>query len=171
MKRRWIAGMMSAALLMAGMALPVYATTTNPQSDNINVSYTVPERYTLSIPASTNGVTLSASDNVTTTVGVIDVSLLSGSEIQVSVTAGVDAAGTVELKQNGGTETIVSDLTVDSSPVKINEVFATFTANSSKTLTFSPVQAKSPSTEMVAGDYSTTLTFSASIGTTTTTTP
>lgn len=92
MKRRLMAGMMS-AMLLVGTALPVSAST-----DNMTVTYKQAESYTLTIPIDSQILKLSTKDNVTGTVSVTDVNLEAGREIQLSVTAGVDNNGVVELR-------------------------------------------------------------------------
>lgn len=162
MKRRWIAGMMS-AMLLVGTALPVSAADT----ENMTVTYTKGEAYMLTIPADSKTLNLSTSAHVTGTVGVTDVNLAPGNKIQLSVTGGVDSSGVVELTRKGGSETLQSKLTLDSptgNPVTLNSVFAEFTQNGDAKLNFSPLTTASGDTDDIkAGEYSSTLTFSASI--------
>lgn len=161
MKRRWIAGMMS-AMLLVGMALPVSAADTK----EMTVTYTEGEAYMLTIPADSKTLNLSTSDHVTGTVGVTNVNLAPGNKIQLSVTGGVDSSGVVALTRSGGSETLQSKLTLNDAggaAVTLNAVFAEFTQDGNAKLNFSPLTTASGGTDIKAGEYSGTLTFSASI--------
>lgn len=159
MKKKLAAGILSMALAV-GMVLQVSAADTK----NLTVTYTQGENYLLSIPASAQGLNLSTTQDVTTDVGVANVNLAPGRKIQVSVTAGVDGSGIVELTQTGGTAVLQSSLTLKETgaPVILNQTFAEFTTDGSKTLNFSALKTQDNS-QVKAGSYSGTITFSADI--------
>ena len=161
MKKKLAAGILSAALT-AGLTLPVYAQDT--QTGDMMVTYTQNESYLLSIPASAQELNLSTAQDVTTDIGVSDVNLAPGRKIQVSVTDGVDGSGTVELAQDGGDAVLQSSLTLKETgdPVILNQTFAEFTSDGSKTLNFSALKTQDNS-QAKAGSYSGTITFSADI--------
>lgn len=166
MKKKITAGILS-AVLIAGMALSVSAS--DQREHSMEVTYTQTERYILNIPKSQG---LSTTQEVTTEVGVTGLNLAPGNRIVLKVTAGVDENGTVVLKRSDG-ESIESSLTVKdtSDEVGLNEVFAEFTADGCKELSFSALKPTSGGTDIKAGDYSGTLTFTANIVPETTTTP
>lgn len=159
MKKKLAAGILSMALAV-GIVLPVSAADTK----DLTVTYTQGESYVLSIPASAQGLNLSTTQDVTTDVGVTGVNLAPGSKIQVSVTAGVDGSGVVKLTQTGGTAILQSSLTLQETgaPVTLNQTFVEFTTDGSKTLNFSALKTQDNS-QIKAGSYSGTITFSADI--------
>ena len=169
MKKKLAAGILSMALAV-GMVFPVSAADT--KTENMTVTYTQGESYLLSIPASAQGLSLSTTQDVTTDVGVTSVNLAPGRKIQVSVTAGVNGSGVVELTQTGGTAVLQSSLTLKETGVSVilNQAFAEFTTDGSKTLNFSSLKTQDNS-QVKAGSYSGTITFSADITDTTIATP
>lgn len=150
MKRKLIAGAM-AAMLMGAMVLPVSAAT---QSQDVKVSYREANDYTLTIPTEIN-----LNESQETDVGVKDVNLEPNTSIQISITSGVGDNGVVSLEREDDTATTaVTTLSVDNTTVSLNTVFATFTADGSKTLSFSDL-TDSQGGAVKAGNYSGTLTF------------
>lgn len=147
MKRKWIAGIMT-AMLMGAMVLPVSA-------EEMTVTYREPNNYILTIPASVN-----LNQSKTADVSVSNVNLEPNASIRISITSGIDSNSIVSLAREDDTSTTaITTLTVDNSPVALNTVFATFTADGSKTLIFSDLTDSQGGT-VKAGNYSGTLIFS-----------
>ena len=139
-----------AAVMIAACSVTAFAETTN-------VSYDVQPSYTVAIPAS---VTLSDAD-VTADVTASDVILESGKKIKVELTSASNTASGSTFNAKNGDSTVTYTITGDEA-IAVGDTVATFTANGSKTLTFS---AADKSAATVAGSHTETLTFTVSVET------
>ena len=137
-----------AALMIAACSVTAFAETTN-------VSYNVDPSYTVAIPAS---VTLSDAD-VTADVTASDVILESGKKIKVELTSASNTASGSTFNAKNGDSTVTYTITGDKA-IAVGDTVATFTANGSKTLTFS---AADKSAATVAGAHTETLTFTVKV--------
>ncbi len=136
-------------------AVMIAACTVTAFADTTDVSYDVQPTYTVSIPAS---VTLSDAD-VTADVTASDVILESGKKIKVELTSASNTASGSTFNAKNGDSTVTYTITGDKA-IAVGDTVATFTANGSKTLTFS---AANKSAATVAGNHTETLTFTVSI--------
>ena len=139
-----------AAVMLAACSVTAFAETTN-------VSYNVDPSYTVSIPAS---VTLGDAD-VTADVTASDVILESGKKIKVELTSASNTASGSTFNAKNGDSTVTYTITGDKA-IAVGDTVATFTANGSKTLTFS---AADKTAATVAGAHTETLTFTVSVET------
>ena len=140
-----------AALMIAACSVTAFA------ADTTTVTYEVQPTYTVSIPAS---VTLSDAD-VTADVTASDVILESGKKIKVELTSASNTASGSTFNAKNGDSTVTYTITGDEA-IAVGDTVATFTANGSKTLTFS---AADKSAATVAGSHTETLTFTVSVET------
>ena len=138
-----------AAVMIAACSVTAFA------ADTTTVTYEVQPTYTVSIPAS---VTLSDAD-VTADVTASDVILESGKKIKVELTSASNTASGSTFNAKNGDSTVTYTITGDKA-IAVGDTVATFTANGSKTLTFS---AANKSAATVAGNHTETLTFTVSI--------
>lgn len=168
MKRKMLVGMMS-ALLAVGMAVPVGATSSDP-NDSLDVEYTLNSSYTLSIPET---VTLTA-DGGSATVGVDAVNTTPTEKVQVKISSGINESNQVTLTRSNDSRntTVVSEVT-DSNGNKLSDgsVVAEFQDTETKaidgaygdgTLNFGEI-ADSNGETVKAGSYTGTIVFEASI--------
>lgn len=152
MKKKAVAAIVSLAM-MGIMVLPVSA-------DDMSVLYRQPNTYTVTIPAS---VDLSSGAD-TRSVEVSKVNLEPGAEIKIKISSGISPteAGVVELERENDTETkartIVSK-TEGGAGIASGADFVTFTEDGAQTLYFSAVTALDGSTDIKAGNYTGTITF------------
>lgn len=140
-----------AAVMIAACSVTAFA------ADTTTVTYEVQPTYTVSIPAS---VTLSDAD-VTADVTASDVILESGKKIKVELTSASNTASGSTFNAKNGDSTVTYTITGDEA-IAVGDTVATFTANGSKTLTFS---AADKSAATVAGAHTETLTFTVSVET------
>ena len=136
-----------AALMIAACSVTAFAETTT-------VTYDVDPSYTVSIPAA---VTLSDAD-VTADITASDVVIENGSQITVKLTAASNTASGSTFNAKNGDSTVAYTITADSA-VAVGDTVATFTADGSKTLTFSAADKSAATT---AGEHTETLTFTIS---------
>ena len=136
-----------AVIMIAACSVTAFADTTN-------VSYNVDPTYTVSIPAS---VTLSDAD-VTADITASDVLLEDSSQITVTLSAASNTASGSTFNAKNGDSTVTYTITGDSA-IAVGDTVATFTADGSKTLTFS---AADKSAATVAASHTETLTFTIS---------
>ena len=139
-----------AAVMIAACSVTAFAETTN-------VSYNVDPSYTVAIPAS---VTLSDAD-VTADVTASDVILEGGKQVVVELTSASNTASGSTFNAKNGDSAVTYTITGDEA-IAVGDTVATFTANGSKTLTFS---AADKSAATVAGAHTETLTFTVSVET------
>ena len=137
-----------AALMIAACSVTAFA------ADTTTVTYEVQPTYTVSIPAS---VTLSDAD-ITADVTASDVILESGKKIEVELTSASNTPSGSTFNAKNGDSTVTYTITGDSA-IAVGDTVATFTANGSKTLTFS---AADKSAATVAASHTETLTFTIS---------
>lgn len=133
-----------AALMIAACSVTAFAETTN-------VSYNVDPSYTVSIPAA---VTLGDSA-VEADITASDVIMEDGKQIKVELTSASNTASGSTFNAKNGDSTVTYTITGDEA-IAVGDTVATFTANGSKTLTFS---AADKSAATVAGTHTETLTF------------
>lgn len=138
-----------AALMIAACSVTAFA------ADTTTVTYEVQPTYTVSIPAA---VTLSDAD-VTADITASDVILEDGKQIKVDLTAASNTASGSTFNAKNGDSTVTYTITGDEA-ITVGDTVATFTANGSKTLTFS---AADKSAATVAGAHTETLTFGISV--------
>lgn len=124
-------------------------------AETTNVSYNVNPSYTVSIPAA---VTLGDAD-VTADITASDVILEDGKQIKVDLTAASNTASGSTFNAKNGDSTVTYTITGDKA-IAVGDTVATFTANGSKTLTFS---AADKSAATVAGSHTETLTFNIAV--------
>ena len=137
-----------AAVMIAACSVTAFAETTD-------VSYDVQPTYTLSIPAS---VTLGDAD-VTADITASDVIMEDGKQIKVELTSASNTASGSTFNAKNGDSTVTYTITGDEA-IAVGDTVATFTANGSKTLTFS---AADKSAATVAGTHTETLTFTVKV--------
>lgn len=140
-----------AALMIAACSVTAFA------ADTTTVTYEVQPTYTVSIPAS---VTLGDAA-VTADVTASDMILESGKKIKVELTSASNTASGSTFNAKNGDSTVTYTITGDKA-IAVGDTVATFTANGSKTLTFS---AADKSAATVAGAHTETLTFTVSVET------
>lgn len=149
MKKKWIAGMMTAALAV-GMVMPVSA-------EEVTVTYREPNAYTLSIPAS---VTLT-DEGGNAQVGVKEVNIEPNTKIDFKISAGTDDNGVIELSRENDTSTkavTTVSTTKGGAGIVKDTVFASFTADGMQNLYFTAPAAKDGG-QIKAGSYTGTITF------------
>ena len=137
-----------AVLMIAACSVTAFA------ADTTTVTYEVQPTYTVSIPAS---VTLSDAD-VTADITASDVVIENGSQITVKLTAASNTASGSTFNAKNGDSTVTYTITGDSA-IAVGDTVATFTADGSKTLTFSAADKSAATT---AGEHTETLTFTIS---------
>jgi len=142
-----------AAAMLSATGITAFAA--DPETKATNVSYDVQPTYTVSIPAA---VTLSDAD-VTADITASDVILEDGKQIKVDLTAASNTASGSTFNAKNGDSTVTYTITGDKA-IAVGDTVATFTANGSKTLTFS---AADKSAATVAGTHTETLTFTVSL--------
>ena len=124
-------------------------------AETTNVSYDVQPTYTVTIPA-----TVDLGDNdVTASIEASDVLLETGKQIKVELTSASNTASGSTFNAKNGDSTVTYTITGDKA-IAVGDTVATFTANGSKTLTFS---AADKSAATVAGTHTETLTFNISV--------
>ena len=136
------------ALMIAACSVTAFA------ADTTTVTYEVQPTYTVSIPAS---VTLSDAD-VTADITASDVVIENGSQITVKLTAASNTDSGSTFNAKNGDSTVNYTITADST-IAVGDTVATFTADGSKTLTFSAADKSATTT---AGEHTETLTFTIS---------
>lgn len=167
MKRKLLVGMMS-ALLVAGMAVPVGATGSDP-NDSLDVKYSLNSSYTLNIPAT---VTLAA-DGGSTSVGVSAVNTAPTEKVQIKISSGINESNQVTLTRDGDNTTKVVSEVTDSQKKKLSNgsIVAEFQdmdttaitgAYGDGTLNFGAIADSSGGT-VKAGSYTGTIVFEAGI--------
>ena len=137
-----------AAVMIAACSVTAFAETTN-------VSYNVDPSYTVSIPAA---VTLGDSA-VEADITASDVIMEDGKQILVELTSASNTASGSTFNAKNGDSTVTYTITGDEA-IAVGDTVATFTADGSKTLTFS---AADKSGATVAGTHTETLTFGISV--------
>ena len=137
-----------AAVMIAACSVTAFAETTN-------VSYNVDPSYTVSIPAA---VTLGDSA-VEADITASDVIMEDGKQILVELTSASNTASGSTFNAKNGDSTVTYTITGDEA-IAVGDTVATFTANGSKTLTFS---AADKSAATVAGAHTETLTFTVKV--------
>ena len=137
-----------AAAMIAACSVTAFAETTN-------VSYNVDPSYTVSIPAA-----IPLSDSaVEADIEASDVILEDGKQIKVELTSASNTASGSTFSAKNGDSAVTYTITGDKA-IAVGDTVATFTANGSKTLTFS---AADKSAATVAGAHTETLTFGISV--------
>ena len=137
-----------AAVMISACSVTAFAETTN-------VSYNVDPSYTVSIPAA---VTLGDSA-VEADITASDVILEGGKQVVVELTSASNTASGSTFNAKNGDSTVTYTITGDEA-IAVGDTVATFTADGSKTLTFS---AADKSAATVAGAHTETLTFGISV--------
>ena len=125
---------------------------TTPPTGTTSVTMSVAPSYTVSIPAS---VTLGDAD-VTADITASDVILEDGKQIKVDLTAASNTASGSTFNAKNGDSAVTYTISAGDKTIAVNDTVATFTANGSKTLTFS---AADKSAATAAGAHTETLTF------------
>ena len=137
-----------AAVMISACSVTAFAETTN-------VSYNVDPSYTVSIPAA---VTLGDSA-VEADITASDVIMEDGKQVVVELTSASNTASGSTFNAKNGDSTVTYTITGDEA-IAVGDTVATFTADGSKTLTFS---AADKSAATVAGAHTETLTFGISV--------
>lgn len=157
MKRKVAIGV--ASLMMTGMVfLPVHADDTSADMD---VSYSEPSTYTLSIPKS---VILASDQAVSKQITATQMNVEPSRAVKVTVTGGLQPGGIIQLDRVGDSSTKVqSILSLNSTPVDSNTIVAQFegedlTPTIGGTLSFSKITPTTGS-NIKAGSYDGTVTF------------
>ena len=146
---------MKKILTLALVGAMLSATGITAFAETTNVSYDVQPTYTVSIPAA---VTLSDAD-VTADITASNVILEDGKQIKVDLTAASNTASGSTFNAKNGDSAVTYTITGDKA-IAVGDTVATFTADGSKTLTFS---AADKSNATVAGAHTETLTFSIAV--------
>ena len=137
-----------AAAMLSATGITAFAETTN-------VSYNVDPSYTVSIPAA-----IPLSDSaVEADIEASDVILEDGKQIKVELTSASNTASGSTFNAKNGNSAVTYTITGDKA-IAVGDTVATFTANGSKTLTFS---AADKSAATVAGAHTETLTFNIAV--------
>lgn len=139
-----------AAIMIAACSVTAFAETTN-------VSYNVDPSYTVSIPAAVALGDSAVEADITAS----DVILEGGKKIAVELTSASNTASGSTFNAKNGDSAVTYTITGDEA-IAVGDTVATFTANGSKTLTFS---AADKSAATVAGAHTETLTFTVSVET------
>ena len=147
---------MKKILTLALVGAMLAATGITAFAETTNVSYNVDPSYTVSIPAS---VTLGDAA-VTADITASNVILEDGKQIKVDLTAASNTASGSTFNAKNGDSTVTYTITGDEA-IAVGDTVATFTADGSKTLTFSAA-VKSDATT-VAGAHTETLTFTIAV--------
>ena len=147
---------MKKLLTLALVGAMLTATGITAFAETTNVSYNVDPSYTVSIPAS---VTLGDAD-VTADITASDVILEDGKQIKVDLTAASNTASGSTFNAKNGDSAVTYTISAGDKTIAVNDTVATFTANGSKTLTFS---AADKSAATAAGAHTETLTFTVSL--------
>ena len=120
------------------------------------VSYEVAPTYTVVIPES-----VALGDTaVTADIEATNVLLEDGKQIKVDLTAASNTASGSTFNAKNGDSAVTYTISAGDKAIAVNDTVATFTANGSKTLTFS---AADKSAATVAGAHTDTLTFTVSL--------
>ena len=114
MKKKWIAGMMT-AVLAVGMVMPVSAAE-NQTDDQMTVEYEQVSTYTLHIPASVDLTAEGGNEKV----GVSQVNTKPGEKLQVKIKSGINGSSQVELGRENDSNTKVVSLVTDSKGNSMN---------------------------------------------------
>jgi len=146
---------MKKVLTLALVGAMLAATSITAFAETTNVSYDFQPSYTVSIPAD---VTLSDTA-VTADITASNVILEDGKQIKVDLTAASNTASGSTFNAKNGDSTVTYTITGDST-IAVGDTVATFTADGSKTLTFS---AADKSAATAAGAHTETLTFTISV--------
>ena len=141
------------AIILA--AVMIAACTVTAFADTTDVSYDVQPSYTVSIPAA---VTLGDSA-VEADITASDVIMEDGKQILVELTSASNTASGSTFNAKNGDSAVTYTITGDEA-IAVGDTVATFTANGSKTLTFS---AADKSAVTVAGAHTETLTFTVKV--------
>lgn len=161
MKKKLVAGIMS-AMLVAGMVMPVSAADDTPtQTKEFSVEYEEPSTFILSIPAS---VTLREDAEVSENVGLSDINVSTSEKVQIKVTSGI-SGGNVTLKDvddDTNTHTAKVSLTSGGDGIGDNAVVAEFTGTSTTAITGGTLYF-SQLGNVPAGTYRGQINFKASI--------
>lgn len=136
-------------------AVMIAACTVTAFADTTDVSYDVQPTYTVAIPAS---VTLGDAD-VTADITASDVLLGDNQQIEVELTSASNTPSGSTFNAKNGDSNVTYTITGDSA-IAVGDTVATFTADGSKTLTFS---AADKSAVTVAGAHTETLTFTVKV--------
>ena len=137
-----------AAAMLSATGITAFAETTN-------VSYDVQPTYTVTIPATVN----LGDNDVTANIEASDVLLETGKQIKVDLTAASNTQEGSTFNAKNGNSAVTYTITGDKA-IAVGDTVATFTANGSKTLTFS---AADKSAATVAGAHTETLTFGVAV--------
>lgn len=158
MKKKIIAGMM-AAVLAAGMVMPVSAADTTPQENSVKVGYEEASTFTLTIPAA---VTLSETEGATGSVGLSAMNIETTEKVQIKVTEGItDGKVTLtDVKDSANTCSSTVSLTEGGTGIASDAVIAEFTMDSA--LLTAPLYFSALG-EVPAGTYSGQIVYQASI--------
>lgn len=152
-----VVGMMMAAALVA----PVHAAD-NTTEGTMEVTYTEPNKYIVSIPSSVD-LTKQSSSTITSK----EINIEPGKQVEVKISNGINADGKVTLTREkavaADTTTSTVSLTENGQAIAANAVVATFegqntTVTSGGTLYFSALP-----TDLAAGTWTGTITFSVSV--------
>ena len=157
-----------AAVVSAAAAVTVYAYSDetpgsnitlnkDKKSDGTNVTYNIPEGYTVTIPA---GVTLSSSETVTAPVEASEVIIPNNSVLVVSLTAAANTASGTTFHAKNGESVVTYSITSGNNTLSVGGIAASFTADGTQDLVFSPADA---SAATASGSHSETLTFTISL--------
>ena len=159
MKKKWIAGMMAAALA-AGMVMPVSAADKQPETSQVRVGYEEASTFTLTIPAT---VTLSETEGAKGSVGLSAMNIETKEKVQIKVTGGI-TDGKVTLtdeKDSTNTCSATVSLSEGGEGIASDAVIAEFTRDSKELE--APLYFSSLGEDVPAGTYSGQITYQASI--------
>ena len=146
---------MKKLLTLALVGAMLTATGITAFAETTNVSYNVDPSYTVSIPAA-----IPLSDSaVEADIEASDVILEDGKQIKVELTSASNTASGSTFNAKNGDSAVTYTITGDEA-IAVGDTVATFTANGSKTLTFS---AADKSGATVAGAHTETLTFTIAV--------
>lgn len=158
MKKKWIAGMMSAALI-AGMALPVYASQTDTKS--LYVKYEEPSTFTMSIP---QDVTLSKESGTTGTIELSAINVAANKKVEIRVTEGITDGKVTLTDENDTNNTCSATVSLEEGGTGVdpNAPIAEFTNASPEPLTVT-LYFSALGNDITAGTYKGTITYQGSI--------
>lgn len=152
-----VVGMMMAAALVA----PVHAADVANSTGTMEVTYTEPNNYVISIPSS---VTLKKGEEVSTSITATTMNIEPGFQVKVSINNGIDN-GSVTLTREGESETTTSkvSLTTGGTAIADKAIIATFEGQNTKVTSDGTLFFEGLSDDLKAGIWKGQIIFSISV--------
>ena len=152
-----VVGMMMAAALVA----PVHAAD-NTAEGTMNVTYTEPNKYIVSIPSSVD-LTKETSTKITSK----EINIAPGKQVEVKILSGINSDGKVTLNREKGEPSDVTESTVslaeNGQAIAENAIVATFEGQSTAVKTGGTLYFSALPDNLAAGEWKGQITFSVSV--------